>query len=183
VIAGRPLLALAAILALAGCDEAGEAPASLPAASPAPVSTEASSPAMSADAPAPLQAEDVPQLASKSCADVVQFALESIGGHDFARAALAWNSAAGVDAAALDRRFGAIATPQFTWDEPVVEGGAGSLYCTVSVTLVDAGNARLPPEQGTIDLRRVNDVDGATAEQLRWTIRSSSFVPAAQSAG
>lgn len=114
---------------------------------------------------------------------MVQFALEAIGSHDFARAALAWHSSAGVDAAMLDRRFGAMATPQFTWAEPVVEGGAGSLYCTVSISLVDAGASGATAQQGEIALRRVNDVDGATAEQLRWTIRSSSVLPGPQSAG
>ncbi len=53
------------------------------------------------------------------------------------------------------------------------EGGAGSLYYTVPVTVVD-GTRRIP---GEVVMRRVNDVDGATAEQLRWHIESTTIKP------
>ena len=32
------------------------------------------------------------------------------------------------------------------------------------------------PVDGTLLLRRVNDVPGATPDQLRWTLRASTFV-------
>lgn len=51
-----------------------------------------------------------------------------------------------------------------------VEGAAGSLYYAVPVTLTARrldGPAR---RDGTITVRRVNDVPGATANQLRWRI-------------
>lgn len=124
----------------------------------------------------PLRAEDFPQLASRNCVEVAQFMLEAIGAREFARATLAWNSSTRIDAAALDGAFGSYATPEFTWTEPVVEGGAGSLYCTVTATLEDAGDAKKLPVEGSFMLRRVNDVDGATPEQLRWTVRSSTFL-------
>lgn len=53
------------------------------------------------------------------------------------------------------------------------EGAAGSLFYTVPVTIVD-GTRRIP---GEVVLRRVNDVDGATAEQLRWHIESTTLKP------
>ena len=51
-----------------------------------------------------------------------------------------------------------------------VEGGAGSLYYQVPVRLTAPGTAGPERRAGTITLRRVNDVDGATPAQLRWHI-------------
>ena len=173
------LVALLALAALAGCGRQDNAdPAATPAETPgsaSAVATTAALPTPSAPAAA-TRAEDVPQLASRDCAQVAQFALEAIGAHDFDRAAWAWNSATRMDAATLKAAFGSYATPQFTWAEPAVEGAAGSLYCTVTATLEDAGNGNRPPVDGTFTLRRVNDVEGATPEQLRWTVRSTTFV-------
>lgn len=54
------------------------------------------------------------------------------------------------------------------------EGAAGSIYITVPVTvaatLKDGTRQRF---RGSYVLRRVNGVDGATAEQLRWHIASA----------
>lgn len=51
-----------------------------------------------------------------------------------------------------------------------VEGAAGSLYYEVPVRLTATGPAGPVRREGTITLRRVNDVDGATPAQLRWHI-------------
>ena len=40
----------------------------------------------------------------------------------------------------------------------------------------DASDPAKPPRQGEIVLRRANDVPGATPDQLRWTLQSSTFV-------
>lgn len=50
-----------------------------------------------------------------------------------------------------------------------MEGGAGSLYYTspIAITAPDAAGRPVRIEGETV-LRRVNDVDGATADQLRW---------------
>lgn len=59
-----------------------------------------------------------------------------------------------------------------------VEGAAGSLYVTVPVR-VDArqtGGARRH-FAGSYTLRRVNDVPGATPEQLQWRIASGRLKP------
>ncbi|MEO6386720.1 MAG: hypothetical protein ABIT16_09510 [Croceibacterium sp.] len=57
-----------------------------------------------------------------------------------------------------------------------MEGGAGSLYYTAPATLtgetVDGKPYRL---KGDVILRRVNDVDGATPDQLRWHIMSADL--------
>lgn len=56
------------------------------------------------------------------------------------------------------------------------EGAAGSSFVTVPVRvealLTDGTRQRFV---GTYVLRRVNDVDGATAEQLRWHIASATM--------
>ena len=51
--------------------------------------------------------------------------------------------------------------------------GAGG---PVTGTLADLANPAQPRQRGVLVLRRANDVPGATPEQLRWTIRSSTFI-------
>jgi hypothetical protein len=154
---------LAGALLVAGCD-AGEEPA------PAPNETQAT------PAPAALpQVAGFPALASKDCGEVVEFYLESLGGREWARAALVWNDPA-IDAARLEALFGGYRELQLEWPDPFVEGAAGSLYCTVSGKLTDARDPAKPLAEGTLLLQRVNDVPGATPDQLRWTLRSSTFV-------
>ena len=53
-----------------------------------------------------------------------------------------------------------------------VEGAAGSLYYQVPITLTATSPDGAVSKDGTITLRRVNDVPGATAEQLRWHIEN-----------
>ena len=127
------------------------------------------------EAKLPPQVADFPALSSKDCVDVVQFYLEAIGGGEFAQAALVWDDPV-IDAARLEAVFGAYKEPQIEWTEPFVEGAAGSSYCTVTGKLTDAQDPARPMREGTLLLRRVNDVPGATPEQLRWTLRSSTFV-------
>lgn len=52
-----------------------------------------------------------------------------------------------------------------------IEGGAGSLYYAVPVWLTATTATGAPARrEGTITLRRVNDVPGSTAAQRRWGI-------------
>jgi hypothetical protein len=161
----RAALALAAALLLSACGDSGE---------PAAEADEA--PALGASGTRlPPQVADFPVLASKDCAEVVQFYLEALGGREWDKAALVWDDPV-VDAARLAAVFGAYKVPQVEWTEPFVEGAAGSLYCTVSGKLTDAGDPAKILLEGTLLLRRANDVPGATSDQLRWTLRSSTFV-------
>ena len=123
----------------------------------------------------PPQAADFPALASKDCAEVVRFYLEALGSREYARAALVWNDPV-IDAARLEAVFGGYRQARVEAADPAVEGAAGSLYCTVTGTLTDAADPAEPPVEGELTLRRVNDVSGATPDQLRWTLRSSTFV-------
>lgn len=170
----RRALAIAGALLLSSCggsDEAAPAPdeaATTAAPAPAPAPSPAPSPAQP-------QVADFPELASKDCSEVVEFYLEALGGREWAKAALVWGDPA-IDAARLEAVFGGYKELQLEWPEPFVEGAAGSSYCTVSGRLTDAQDPAKPFREGTLLLKRVNDVPGATADQLRWTLRSSTFV-------
>jgi hypothetical protein len=59
-----------------------------------------------------------------------------------------------------------------------MEGAAGSAYVTIPLkvtgTLAKGGGFVL---EGPVTMRRVNDIDGSTAEQRRWHIESSGLKP------
>jgi hypothetical protein len=155
--------ALLAALLLAACGE-GTQPAPQPTGAPTLPAGEL-----------PPQVSDFPVLDSKDCAAVAEFYLEALSSREYAEAALVWDDPV-VDAARLEAVFGAYREAQVEWTEPLVEGAAGSLYCTIAGKLTDAADRARPPLEGTLLLRRANDVPGATAEQLRWTLQSSTFV-------
>lgn len=58
------------------------------------------------------------------------------------------------------------------------EGAAGSIYVEIPLTVTGAltrgGGFRL---EGPVTMRRINDVEGSTAEQRRWHIASSGLKP------
>ena len=61
--------------------------------------------------------------------------------------------------------------------EGTVEGAAGSLYYEVPATITaERPDGTVERWQGSVVLRRVNDVQGATAEQLRWHFESAGLV-------
>jgi len=126
-------------------------------------------------APLPAQVADYPQLESRNCREVAQFYLTAVEERAFARAALVWDDPV-IDSARLEALFASYQRPQVTTTELTEEGAAGSLYCTLTGTLTDAADPAKTPLEGTLQLRRVNDVDGATPDQLRWTIRQSTFI-------
>ena len=54
-----------------------------------------------------------------------------------------------------------------------MEGAAGSVYYTAPLTITGTDEAGRPIViDGGAVLRRVNDVDGASADQLRWHFQS-----------
>jgi hypothetical protein len=169
-----PLLAVAL---LAGCGGKDEAAPEGSEASDASQANGTGEPAAlgAGKANLPPRAADFPALASKDCAEVVEFYLEAISGHDWVQAALVWNDPV-IDAERLQAVYGSYKDFRLEWNEPFVEGAAGSAYCTVSGKLTDAADPAKALREGTLLLKRVNDVPGATADQLRWTLRSSTFV-------
>lgn len=161
----RAATAFAGVLLLAACGGADE---------PDPQASELPAPVLDQQE-LPLQAADFSALASKDCGDVVKFYVDAVGSGEWERAALVWDDPV-IDGARLAAVFAAYDAPQIEATEPSVEGAAGSLYCTVNGTLIDSANSATPPSGGDLLLRRTNDVPGATPEQLRWTLQSSTFV-------
>ena len=161
--------ALALVLLAAACGGADE-----PAADRANEGAASSAPALPGPG-LPLQVADFPELASKDCATVVQFYLEALGGREWDEAALVWDDPV-IDGARLEAVFGGYKEFLLEWPEPFVEGAAGSSFCTVSGKLTDGEDPAKVIVEGTMLLRRVNDVPGATPDQLRWTLQSSTFV-------
>jgi hypothetical protein len=175
---GAPLFAL---LALAGCGSPGQAPTpqateAAPTGAPAPAATVAP-PTLT---PLPPPTEDLSALDSRDCRTVAQAYLDALARGDFAFAARVWNDPV-IDDARLRALFDGYRQPTIAIAGLQQEGAAGSLYCTVGGTLTDSAQPARPARQGEIVLKRVNDVPGASAQQLRWTIRSSTFVENTQS--
>lgn len=77
----------------------------------------------------------------------------------------------GMDEAAFAGKWGILSSPEVTVGAGSQEGGAGSLYYTAPIAIVDGARTI----RGEITIRRVNDVDGASTEQLRWHIESTTL--------
>ena len=178
---GPATLAFAGMLALSACDS-GDAPAPEASATSSPVTTAASALPQPGEAKLPPQVADFPVLQSKDCGEVAKFYLDALAAREFDRAALVWNDPV-IDGSRLEAGLTGYAKPQVEAGEPVIEGAAGSLYCTVPGTLTDVSDLAKPPVDGELVLRRANDVPGATADQLRWTLQSSTFVEKLERSG
>ena len=172
-------LAPALALLLAACD-GGEAPADEQlATAPNPP------PGDQALKPPPRQPTDPAQLAaldSRDCRTVAEAYIDAVARRDFTFAALVWDDPV-IDEARLAALFEGYGAPTIEIADLRMEGAAGSAFCTVTGALTDPADPARPPRQGEIVLRRVNDVPGATPEQLRWTIRSSTFVEPMERSG
>jgi hypothetical protein len=178
-------LAFAASLALAGCNSGSPTPAPAPtvsssalpssAATPTAAASPAPQAAVPAGTPTAATSHDAGVLDSKDCRTVAAAYATAVEHNDFAFAARVWGGGAGIETR-LKTAFANYAVPHFDITGVQEEGAAGSLYCTVTARLSDVANTNTVSQTGQIVLRRVNDVPGATAQQLRWTIQSSTFV-------
>jgi hypothetical protein len=187
--------ALLGLALLAGCGAPDRAPApqaseaAAPAASaptamassssPSSSSAPALAPSPTVTPPAPPAATspkaDLSALDSRDCRTVAQAYFDALARGDYGLAARVWSDPA-IDQARLKAAFAGYKQPRVAIAAMEQEGAAGSSYCTVSGTLSDGGDAGKPARKGQVVLKRVNDVPGATPQQLRWTIRSSTFV-------
>jgi len=114
-------------------------------------------------------------LESRDCKTVLSFYADALHAGLYEEAARVWGKDWGVSAATLEKRYLAEQPVSLEFGEISVEGGAGSLYCEVAAVLKTNGHQ---PRNGKITLRRVNDVPGATADQLRWHITDTTFADA-----
>lgn len=90
-------------------------------------------------------------------------------------AARAWSSDAMVTPEMLANVYGKGELPVLAIGKGDTEGAAGSLYYEAPITVSFPDDR--PSLRGTITLRRVNDVPGASQEQLTWRIEHSSLMP------
>ena len=112
---------------------------------------------------------------AQGAANVVQTYYALIEAGKYAEAWALWHDggeAAGGTQAAFAKRFAGFREYHAQIGAPqAIEGGAGSLYVSVPV---QAYGRRADGQKfnalGTVKLRRVNDVPGATEEQRRWRI-------------
>lgn len=105
-------------------------------------------------------------------ARVLDFYAAGLAAGEWSTAARAWGERNGMTGEKLQAEFGGKGSITLDISEGRTEGAAGSLYYQAPVILrFGNGQAR----KGMITLRRVNDVEGADQEQLRWHIESSAF--------
>lgn len=127
-----------------------------------------STPAVGASAPMPvIQPSPDPVLRNWAAA---------IERRDWAAVRQLWGqngAASGLSAPAFAARWDRLRRPHVTVGAGEQEGAAGSLYYTATVTVRDGARQWSTP----VTLRRVNDVDGATAEQLRWHLAPDAQLP------
>lgn len=174
------------VFALSACDRPAPDPSPSEAAEPPLATAEpAAQPVQAVPAPAASPSSEdlsapalVPEAAKgeKGARNVLLEWARALERRDFARADAQWG------AGAPDARSAA----QFARYDPItigfgdgdVEGAAGSLYYEVPVTFTGKQkDGTAVSKQGTITLRRVNDVDGATPAQLRWHIAGTTLKP------
>lgn len=79
----------------------------------------------------------------------------------------------GMDAASFSEKWANLKAPSVVVGEGQQEGAAGSIYYTAPVVITDGDRT----VSGEVVLRRVNNVPGATAEQLRWHVDSTTLEP------
>jgi len=165
------LLALAALLTLAACDSSVPDEELVT----ADLERQQAEDLRTARPPVGPSPAELALLEDRDCRTVAHAYLEAVSRGRFDYAAQFWNDPV-IDGERLSAQFSTYVTPSIAIADVQEEGAAGTLYCTVSGVLTDASDPRVEPNQGEIVLRRANDVPGASAEQLRWTIRSSTFV-------
>ena len=185
IVTPRPIiLASAAALACAGltaCERRAEPD---PAEQPAPPPTPSPAIAEPADANRDLAPPTLTPEAERGETGARNVLLEwarALERGDYARAYAQWGEAGAASGISRDdhaKQWSQFRSLTVSVPEGVMEGAAGSSYYTVPVTIdavrQDGDTTRLT---GQVVLRRVNDVPGATAEQLRWHIMSSELKP------
>ena len=185
--AERAALALA-VLALSGCDARQPADAPTSKAVRDPIASESTfaepSPAPKPPKPAPIAtpvsvaipAPAPDAMQSRNPSEVLAAWGHAVEARDWAKVRGFWGehgTMSGLSPQAFARRWSVLGQPHITIDIGLGDAGAGSLFYTAPVTITD-GPRRIA---GQVVLRRVNDVDGASAEQLRWHIEKSSVTP------
>ena len=166
---------------------AAAAPVVAAAAAPAPSAPVAppppGSPGGLPDDRTPVSEGAIDPKSAQGAAQVTQTYYALIGAGKYAEAWGLWGDggkASGVSQAEFVKSFAPYASYNAQVGAPgETEGAAGSIY--VSVPVVIYGRLKSGAEvheRGEMQLRRINDVDGSTAEQRRWHIAAIDTKPA-----
>lgn len=186
LIVGAPLAACTASEApanQASADAAGNA--AIPPTAPLPPATESPAP-VPASPPAdrtPVSEAPFTATSAQGAANVVQTYFALIEERKYADAARLWNdrgSADGMSAGEFAASFAQYRDYHAEVFAPGdTEGAAGSIYVDVPARIYGVRTSGAKFERRvTVSLRRVNGVDGATPEQLRWHIFQIADAPA-----
>lgn len=165
----------ALVMALAACG--GDKPAAEPSETPTQAPLVVAPAPESTPAPVPT-ARPAPRLDSAALQDrsnpdrLLRYYAAALHARDWAAASRAWGAGSGVTAATLKAAYDRPERPTLEVGKGEGDAGAGSLFYEAPVVLRFGDG---PPERGTLSLRRVNDVDGATPEQLRWHIERATI--------
>lgn len=186
-------IALAVTLHLAGCDKAPspgqpevtapEAPAT-PSSPPAVLPSATASPAPTESTPAPPSPETAGNLPGPTDRDpthALVYWRAAMERHDWVAARRVFGdfgAQSGMTPQAFVRAWDKYRIVDVTVGTGEQDGAAGSSFYEVPVTITGLTKANKPYNlAGRLTLRRVNDVDGATPEQLRWHIERSTLKP------
>ncbi|KQM21587.1 hypothetical protein [Novosphingobium sp. Leaf2] len=179
---GTALLCSAALL-LSACDKTGSQPAALASTSAGADGdrvTAAPSDGVADVAAAPTDSAASPTVALDTGAlterrdpeRVLRYYVTAVREGNWAAAAKVWSSDAQMTPEKLAAQLGGKAGAKLAVGKGDMDGAAGSSYYEAPV-VVDFADGQ-PSRRGTIVLRRVNDVPGASEEQLTWRIERTS---------
>ena len=174
----RTALVMAAMSALVfhlgGCQRGPASPAEDSTAMAAPAAQPTAGPAQRLE-PAASGKVAQPSLAKRP-EDVLDAFAAAIEARDWRSVRAFWadkGDRSGMDARLFAETWGRLKAPAVVIGEGQQEGAAGSIYYTAPVVITD-GDRTIT---GDVILRRVNNVPGASAEQLRWHIDSTTLNP------
>ena len=160
-------------------------PAPAPASAPPPLDPPApGTPGGLPDDRTPLSEAPFTAGSAQGAADVVQRYYALLGEGKYAEARSLWadgGKASGSSPAGFAAQFAAYSEYHANIGAPGdVDAGAGQRYVTVPVQVYARLKDGARPEYrlGSVTLHRTADIDGATAEQKRWHIRSIDLKPA-----
>jgi membrane-bound inhibitor of C-type lysozyme len=131
---------------------------------------------------APVSEAPATQESAQGAADIVQTYYALIGEGRYRQAWALWGNggkASGMSAQAFAASFGRYSEYHANIGAPgAVDAGAGQRYVTVPVQAYGRLKEGGRPFNllGSVTLHRVGDIDGATAEQKQWRIRSADLV-------
>lgn len=168
-------LTSAFVFHLGGCQKGPASP------SPEPLASEAAPAMPAAGLPQAAPSEMAPSGPGKPSFarnpdDVMDALAATIEARDWKALRAFWGDKgerSGLSEDAFAARWSTLMAPVVTIGTGAQEGAAGSLYYTAPVTIVDGARTL----RGEMTIRRVNDVDGASPEQLRWHIESTTIAP------